>query len=249
MIHQFHLDRGSSMGDASQQNACDLMADGFIGENSEMLPTPIKGQGVSEQSAHLNETEAEDDLKKMESNGLQVVSGRDNSSLLRESLQSGNEDSPLSIKAAETHIGNFDAENRVEVLENKFISQDGNNGTISSKAAAQQEPPKGGLEQDQVLVDETLPVPMNRSDKASNQAPNLSTDQERASSAVEMPPDIPASADTALAGDPLGPVQPVPLFDPFANGKSWSAPFSVPLFSEAQQAQLRSQILVLGALR
>jgi hypothetical protein len=43
-------------------------------------------------------------------------------------------------------------------------------------------------------------------------------------------------------------VQPVPLLDPCSNGKSWSAPFSVPLFSEAQQAQLRSQILVLGAL-
>jgi hypothetical protein len=52
-----------------------------------------------------------------------------------------------------------------------------------------------------------------------------------------------------LAGDLLGLVQPVPLLDPCSNGKSWSAPFSVPLFSEAQQAQLRSQILVLGALR
>jgi hypothetical protein len=238
----------SNVGDICQQNACDRMADGFIREDYDMLPEPSHGQRASEQPAHMNETEVEELLHDMESSELEGVNGDDNRLLLQESLQSGNEDSSLISKAASMDLCNLQAGNGLEMLGNKVVSEDADNGTVE-KSATQQDPLDRGQEQDQMLVDEIPPILTNRCDKGSAQAPILSTDLPETSPAVETLLDVPVSADVSFAGVLSGLVQPGLLPDPCADGKCSSVPSSVPLLNEVLQAQMQSQILVLGALR
>jgi hypothetical protein len=225
----------SNVGDICQQNACDRMADGFIREDYDMLPEPSHGQRASEQPAHMNETEVEELLHEMESNELEGINGNDNRLLLQESLQSGNEDSSLISKAASMDLCNVQAGNGLEMLGNKVVSEDADNGTVE-KSTTQQEPLERGQEQDQMLVDGIPPILTNRCDKGS-------------SPAAETLLDVPVSADVSFAGVLSGLVQPGLLPDPCADGKCSSVPSSVPLLNEVLQAQMQSQILVLGALR
>jgi hypothetical protein len=233
----------SNVGDISQQNACDCMADGFIREDYDMLPEP--SHGPSDQPAHMNETEVEELLHEMESNELEGINGEDNRLLLQESLQSGNKDSTLISKAASMDLCNVQAGNELEMLGNKVVSEDADNGTVE-KSTTQQDPLERGQEQDQMLVDEIPPILTNRCDKGSAQAPILSTDLPETLPALL---DVPASADVSFAGVLSGLVQPGLLPDPCADGKCSSVPSSVPLLNEMLQAQMQSQILVLGALR
>ncbi|CAK9206439.1 unnamed protein product [Sphagnum troendelagicum] len=237
----------SNVWDICQQNACDRMADGFIREDYDMLPEPSHGQRASEQPAHVNETEVEELLHEMESNELEGINGDDNRLLLQESLQSGNEDSTLISKAASLDLCNVQAGNGLEMLGNKVVSEDADNGTVE-KSATEQDPLERGQEQDQKLVDEIPPILTNRCDKGSAQAPILSADLPETLPAVETLLDVPASADVSVAGVLSGLVQPGLLPDPCADGKCSSVPSSVPLLNEMLQAQMQSQILVLGAL-
>lgn len=238
----------SNVGDICQQNARDRMADGFIQEDYDMLPEPSHRQRTSEQPAHMNETEVEELLHEMESNELEGINGDDNGLLLQESLQSGNEDSTLISKAASMDLCNVQAGNGLEMLGNKVVSEDADNGTVE-KSATQQDSLERGQEQDRMLVDDIPPILTNRCDKGSAQAPILSTDLPETSPAVETLLHVPASADGSFAGVLSGLVQPGSLPDPCADGKCSSVPSSVPLLNEMLQAQMQSQILVLGALR